>query len=102
MRLNSKQIVSITETAAEVAGVGARVWLFGSRLDDARTGGDVDLLIESKPAIGLMGRAKIKLFLEQKLNLPVDVISSEFNETQKAFVLIAKANSFCLNDLVLS
>lgn len=46
MRLNDHQIQSIRELAAQTAGAGARVWLFGSRLDDTARGGEVDLLLE--------------------------------------------------------
>lgn len=46
MRLLPEHINLIRATAAEQAGSGARVWLFGSRVDDAARGGDVDLLVE--------------------------------------------------------
>jgi predicted nucleotidyltransferase len=54
MRLSQSQLDKITQTTTAVAGPLARVSIFGSRLDDSRVGGDVDLLIESKPAIGLL------------------------------------------------
>ena len=65
MRLTQSQLVTIIQTTTAVARPFARVSIFGSRLDDSRVGGDVDLLIESKPAIGLLARAKIKWLLEQ-------------------------------------
>ena len=46
MRLTPKQIDMIRQTVAEIAGSDARVRLFGSRLDDAAKGGDVDLMVE--------------------------------------------------------
>lgn len=46
MRLSSHDLDAIRAGAAQVAGGGARVWVFGSRLDDAARGGDVDLLLE--------------------------------------------------------
>ena len=46
MRLTSEQIQAIRTGVAQVAGPGARVWLFGSRLHDQARGGDVDLLLE--------------------------------------------------------
>jgi hypothetical protein len=61
-------------------------------------GGDVDLLIESKPAIGLLARAKIKWLLEQELNLPVDVVAADLDDVQTPFVAIARAHSRCLID----
>jgi hypothetical protein len=100
MRLNNNQLLAITDTTRAVVGAGARVSLFGSRLNDAQTGGDVDLLIESTPQIGLLLRAKVKLILEQKLNLPVDVIAADFGDSKNPFVAIAKASACCLNDLM--
>ncbi|MEY4758170.1 MAG: hypothetical protein RJA34_3068 [Pseudomonadota bacterium] len=46
MRLTPDQIDTIRIAVAQVAGADARVWLFGSRLDDTRRGGDVDLLLD--------------------------------------------------------
>jgi predicted nucleotidyltransferase len=99
MRLSQSQLATITQTTTAVVGPLARVSIFGSRLDDSRVGGDVDLLIESKPAIGLLARAKIKWLLEQELNLPVDVVAADLDDIQTPFVAIARAHSRCLNDV---
>lgn len=46
MRLTNYQIQAIRQLARQVAGSQARVSVFGSRLDDAARGGDLDLMIE--------------------------------------------------------
>ena len=46
MRLTSQQILAIRNLAGQVAGEKARVRVFGSRLDGATRGGDLDLMIE--------------------------------------------------------
>jgi len=46
MRLRDSQIRQLKALAAEEAGAGARLRLFGSRVDDTARGGDVDLLLE--------------------------------------------------------
>lgn len=46
MRLTTDQIQIIRRCAHEVAGNAVRVRVFGSRLDDAARGGDLDLLLE--------------------------------------------------------
>ncbi len=46
MRLTDSQIDTIRRLAHEVAGDRARVRVFGSRLDNAARGGDLDLLLE--------------------------------------------------------
>lgn len=45
MRLTPEQVTAIRQTAAEVFGDDVGVWLFGSRVDDSKRGGDVDLLM---------------------------------------------------------
>ena len=47
MRLTSQQIATIRQVVAEQLGSDARVLLFGSRVDDAARGGDIDLLVET-------------------------------------------------------
>jgi predicted nucleotidyltransferase len=46
MRLTDHQRTTIHHTAEEMFGAAARVYLFGSRIDDAQRGGDIDLLVE--------------------------------------------------------
>lgn len=46
MRLKPDQVERIRAIVAEQAGIDAIVRLFGSRVDDAARGGDVDLLVE--------------------------------------------------------
>ncbi len=46
MRLTDYQIRIIRQLACQVAGSQARVRIFGSRLDDAERGGDIDLMLE--------------------------------------------------------
>lgn len=47
MRLSDQQRSIIHTAVTENFGAGASVWLFGSRVDDAARGGDIDLYIES-------------------------------------------------------
>lgn len=47
MRLSSEQREAIKQTAQAVLGAQSRVILFGSRTDDAKKGGDIDLLFET-------------------------------------------------------
>ena len=60
MRLDSQHIAAIKRLAAEQFGARVRVRLFGSRVDDAAHGGDVDLLVEldtqlDQPALVVSG-----------------------------------------------
>jgi len=46
MRLTDHQVQTIRQLAIQVAGSQARVRVFGSRLDDAARGGDIDIMLE--------------------------------------------------------
>ena len=46
MRLLPDQTEAIRRMTRQLAGHDARVWIFGSRLDEGQRGGDVDLQIE--------------------------------------------------------
>lgn len=46
MRLTEIQIEAIRQLARQVVGSSVRVRVFGSRLDDAARGGDLDLMLE--------------------------------------------------------
>lgn len=51
MRLTPQQIQAIHDLAQQVAGNGARLRVFGSRLDDTARGGDLDLMLEMQEAV---------------------------------------------------
>lgn len=51
MRLTPTQIAMIRDTTVGVFGEHVRVTLFGSRVNDAAKGGDVDLMIEVPVAV---------------------------------------------------
>lgn len=52
----------IKSAAQRVLGSPARVWLFGSRVDDAQKGGDIDLLVETDAALPNRAQAICKIY----------------------------------------
>jgi predicted nucleotidyltransferase len=97
MRLTPEQVSTIIQTTRSIAGQDAKVWLYGSRLDDTRRGGDIDLLIESEPFAGLIARARIKNRIEQILQLPVDVLAIRNGVHESPFVAIARMQAIPLD-----
>ncbi len=60
MRLNPQHVAAIKQLAAEQFGADVRVRLFGSRVDDAARGGDVDLLVELDAPVAEPGLASAR------------------------------------------
>ena len=74
MRLTAEQAQTIRQHISSHLGSHARVWLFGSRVDDSRSGGDVDLYVEPKEPAGLVARLRCKGALADALDLNVDLV----------------------------
>lgn len=75
MRLTAEQVQFIKATSARHFGQEARVWLFGSRGDDARRGGDVNLYVEMPAAHADLFMQRIRCLgeLKEGLSYPVDL-----------------------------
>ena len=74
MRLSSKEIY-IIKNKVEVIFGEATIYLFGSRVDDTKQGGDIDLYISPSIEENLyQKKVRIKTILEDILYKPVDVI----------------------------
>lgn len=96
MRITKEQIQLIAETVSQLAGTDAAVYLFGSRLNDQIKGGDIDLFIESDAELTLIDRARIKMKLESRLGLPVDIVSKTRGAMATPFQAIAQSRSYRL------
>lgn len=88
MRLSQHEITSIKNTVADFDS-HAKVYLFGSRVDDNKRGGDIDLLIISK-TIDLETKLRIRVRLydligEQK----IDIVVAKDEKTTDPFVQMA-------------
>jgi hypothetical protein len=79
MRLRAKDREQIKQIAQEVFGAGSRVFLFGSRIDPQRKGGDVDLYVIPARRDSLFNR-KLTFLARLKLRLgdrKIDVVLAE-------------------------
>ena len=86
MRLSLEQLGLILSQVHQHLGPGSRIWLFGSRLDDTRRGGDVDLYVEAPPH-PLMDELRCKIALQDALALPVDLVVRDFDADAPLSVL---------------
>lgn len=80
MRLKREEINYIKETAETCFGINARIYLFGSRVDDSQKGGDIDLYIETDCRNDIIAR-KLKMLglLEKKLGeQKIDIVVNNF------------------------
>ena len=74
MRLTPDQTQAIRQRIHIHMGEHARIWLFGSRVDDSRRGGDVDLCVEPETAPDLTARLRCRSEPADALDLNVDLI----------------------------
>jgi hypothetical protein len=69
MRLTEQQRCIVAEAAAETFGPTAQVLLFGSRLDDERRGGDIDLLVQCPAPVDNAGLVAARMAAKIQLRL---------------------------------
>lgn len=91
MRLTNQQQHSISRLVHAHLGPGAEVFVFGSRLDADKRGGDVDLLIKTDRRIPLLDKAGLKAALEAQLALPADRVFKQTGVPGSAFQNLAAA-----------
>lgn len=76
VRLSKEEIKAIKETAVDVFGKDVRVWIFGSRADLSKKGGDIDIYIEV-PIVEELIKKKLDflVYLQDKIGeQKIDVI----------------------------
>lgn len=73
MRITMAEADLIAHRVRQHLGPSARIWLFGSRLDDEKRGGDIDLYVEAEPC-PMWDTLRCKIELEEELDMPVDLI----------------------------
>lgn len=86
MRLNKTEIEIINKVARKHFGQDTKVFLFGSRVDDLKKGGDIDLLIKNKDESCLSLEAKVCFLAELKNligNQKIDVVFDNFQTRLK-------------------
>lgn len=90
MRLTEQQIQTIHRVVREHLGVEAPITLFGSRVDETSSGGDVDLLIELPGKVPLKQEIGLAAQLEKRLGCPVDILTTWPGQPARPIVEIAR------------
>lgn len=84
MRLSQRERSAIRSAVTARFGPDARVFLFGSRTDDTRRGGDIDVYVETDLPPEPAGRARIMAIVDIQRSLgerKIDMVISPFIET---------------------
>jgi len=90
MRLSEESIRSVRSVIGKVCG-SADVWLFGSRVDDQKKGGDIDLYIETDHDIAMMDRLRLLTLLQRATGLrKIDLIIRMPNSADRAIFHTAR------------
>lgn len=101
VRLSQPEIALLVDATRSCFGENALIYLFGSRVNDLRRGGDIDLAVETDLIEGIVP-AKLEfrrliwpLFGEQKIDLVVHSRSTP----DTPILQIAKNTGVCLNSM---
>lgn len=89
MRLSSTYRNTIKSETKKLFGENSEVYLFGSRVDDTKKGGDIDLYIETKDA-RFTFENKIKLLTELNKKLgeqKIDIIVNDFTKSKDIYII---------------
>lgn len=84
MRLTKKQIQRLKDTVAHHFGNSACIWVFGSRVDDQKRGGDYDFYLETP-------MTDADQIIDDKLNVLADLHASPEFEGEKIDLVIRAA-----------
>jgi predicted nucleotidyltransferase len=84
MRLKENEIIQIKQSFESVFHTG-KIYLFGSRIDDTKKGGDIDLFLEIEDKTNLFEK-KIKFLAKLKIKIGDQKIDVVFNEDENRLI----------------
>lgn len=92
MRLTEKQIKIIKDLAYKFLGTDAKIYLFGSRTDDSKKGGDIDIYIETRITENILEK-KINMLVELEKKLgqrKIDIVINNFQKNLPVYEVAKK------------
>lgn len=96
MRLSEFQKKAILESVAEEFGEEAKVYLFGSRVDNSAKGGDIDLFVEVPEPVEITVRKKMNVLgkIQRKIgDQKIDLILLHPDEVKREDVPLIVKNA---------
>ena len=90
MRLSPREIEVVRRVLHEFDPHG-RIYLFGSRVDDAKKGGDIDLFLEASVALDLKRKLTLEYQLSADCDTRVDLLVKNPEQDEQAIFAIARA-----------
>ena len=88
MRLTAQETTAIHDAVNRHFGDSAEVWLFGSRVDDQRRGGDIDLYVETDEMdSGVISKQRSKFLASLYMQLGEQKIDVLVKSRRKATAL---------------
>jgi predicted nucleotidyltransferase len=95
MRINSTELKAVRSIIGALDPAG-RLYLYGSRADDTRKGGDIDLYLEASHPIDLKTRLATQYRLELACDTRVDLLIKNPDQAVQAIHQIAVERGYLL------
>lgn len=89
MRLHPAELSAIRSTLGALDPLG-RIYLYGSRADDAKRGGDIDLFLEASHALDMKTVLATQYRLSSACDTRVDLLSKAPDEADMPFHQLAR------------
>ena len=89
MRLTSKELEAIRKVLNEADPQG-RIYLYGSRADDTRRGGDIDVYFETSRQLSLKAALTLEYRLASRCGTKVDLLIRNPGQADKPIHAIAR------------
>ena len=89
MRLSTREIQAVRMVLHEVDPDG-RIYLFGSRVDDTKKGGDIDVFFEAAMQLDLRTQLVLEYRLASLCETKVDLLVRNPGQEDKAIFAIAR------------
>jgi len=86
MRMTPQQVETVRMFAHRHFGEDAVIWLFGSRADDSKKGGDYDFLVETS-------LDQPDIIVEHKIAMIAELQSTSTFEDEKIDLIVKRRNS---------